>query len=75
MTVQDTSASAFACIGMAKVEVTNMTVLDNPTAFKNPFQFEITFECIENLPDGERERELARHFAYTLDTEQHFTYL
>ena len=38
---------------MAKVQVTNVTVLDNPTAFFNPFQFEITFECLENLPDGE----------------------
>lgn len=38
---------------MAKVQVTNVTVLDNPTAFFNPFQFEITFECLEDLPDGE----------------------
>lgn len=36
---------------MAKVQVTNVTVLDNPTAFFNPFQFEITFECLEDLPD------------------------
>jgi hypothetical protein len=38
---------------MAKVQVTNVTVLDNPTAFHNPFQFEITFECLEDLPTGE----------------------
>ena len=38
---------------MAKVQVTNVTVLDNPTAFVNPFQFEITFECLEDLPTGE----------------------
>ena len=38
---------------MAKVQVTNVTVLDNPTAFQNPFQFEITFECLEDLPTGE----------------------
>ena len=37
---------------MAKVQVTNVTVLDNPTAFLNPFQFEITFECLEDLKDG-----------------------
>jgi len=36
---------------MAKINVENVTVLDNPSAFLNPFQFEITFECIENLPD------------------------
>lgn len=37
---------------MAKVQVTNVVVLDNPSPFLNPFQFEITFECIENLPEG-----------------------
>ena len=37
---------------MAKVQVTNVTVLDNPTAFQNPFQFEITFECVEELTTG-----------------------
>ena len=37
---------------MAKVQITNVTVLDNPTAFLNPFQFEITFECLENLEKG-----------------------
>ncbi len=38
---------------MAKVQITNVTVLDNPTAFLNPFQFEITFECLDNLETGE----------------------
>lgn len=36
---------------MAKVHVCNVVVLDNPSHFKNPFQFEITFECIEDLPE------------------------
>ena len=27
-------------------------VLDNPTTFMNPFQFEITFECLQELEDG-----------------------
>ncbi|EDV22286.1 Histone chaperone ASF1 [Trichoplax sp. H2] len=36
---------------MAKVNVCNVLVLDNPTRSNNPFQFEITFECMENLPD------------------------
>lgn len=27
-------------------------VLDNPTSFLNPFQFEITFECLQELDDG-----------------------
>ena len=28
------------------------TILDNPTNFQNPFQFEITFECLQELDDG-----------------------
>ncbi|XP_074641826.1 histone chaperone asf1b-B-like [Tubulanus polymorphus] len=36
---------------MAKVNITNVVVLDNPSPFKNPFQFEITFECLEDLPE------------------------
>lgn len=31
----------------------NVAVLDNPSPFGNPFQFEITFECMEDLPEGE----------------------
>lgn len=40
---------------MAKVQVNNVVVLDNPSPFYNPFQFEITFECIEDLSEGESE--------------------
>lgn len=29
----------------------NVVVLDNPSPFYNPFQFEITFECIEDLSE------------------------
>lgn len=36
---------------MAKVHVVNVRVLDNPSPFTNPFQFEITFECIEDLQE------------------------
>ncbi len=36
---------------MAQVNVIQVTVLDNPTAFTNPFQFEITFECLQELRD------------------------
>ena len=39
---------------MAKVQLANVVVLDNPTAFLNPFQFEITFDCQEDLADGEK---------------------
>lgn len=36
---------------MAKVYITNVLVLDNPTNFMNPLQFELTFECIEELKE------------------------
>lgn len=36
---------------MAKVYITNVVVLDNPTNFLNPLQFELTFECIEELKE------------------------
>nr|CAG4647367.1 EOG090X0CKF [Megafenestra aurita] len=36
---------------MAKVHVQNVVVLDNPSNFSNPFQFEITFECVEDLQE------------------------
>lgn len=38
-----------------KIEMINITavqVLDNPTKFTNPFQFEITFDCNGALDDG-----------------------
>ncbi|XP_002740162.1 histone chaperone asf1a-A-like [Saccoglossus kowalevskii] len=36
---------------MAKVQINNVVVLDNPSPFFNPFQFEITFECSDNLEE------------------------
>ena len=36
---------------MAKVQIQNVVVLDNPSPFSNPFMFEITFECTESLAD------------------------
>ena len=38
--------------GMSVVNILNIQVLDNPTKFINPFQFEITFECISPLKEG-----------------------
>jgi len=34
---------------MAKVHVVSVDVMENPAPFLTPFQFEITFECIEDL--------------------------
>ena len=36
---------------MAKVHVCNVLVLDNPASFMSKLEFEITFECIEDLPE------------------------
>ncbi|KAM3872760.1 histone chaperone asf1b-B-like [Diretmus argenteus] len=36
---------------MAKVQVMNVAVLDNPSPFGNPLKFEITIECMEDFPD------------------------
>lgn len=37
---------------MSIVSITQVNVLDNPTHFANPYQFEITFECIAPLAAG-----------------------
>ena len=39
-------------VNMAKVNIVNVVVLDNPSPFLNPFQFEITFEALEDLSEG-----------------------
>lgn len=36
---------------MSAVNITNVAVLDNPAAFLNPFQFEISYECLVPLTD------------------------
>lgn len=36
---------------MAKVHVCNVFVMNNPSKFLAKFEFEITFECIEDLPE------------------------
>ena len=37
---------------MSAVNITNVTVLDNPASFLTPFQFEISYECLTALKDG-----------------------
>ena len=37
---------------MSLVNILDVQVLDNPATFKNPFQFEITFECFSPLEAG-----------------------
>jgi len=36
---------------MSLVNIVNMAVLDNPSSFLNPLQFEITFDCMEALEE------------------------
>ncbi|XP_019160400.1 PREDICTED: probable histone chaperone ASF1A isoform X1 [Ipomoea nil] len=36
---------------MSVVNLTNVSVLDNPGPFLNPFQFEISYECLTSLKD------------------------
>lgn len=35
---------------MAQVHITNVAVLNNPAKILSPIQFEITFECFNDLP-------------------------
>lgn len=37
---------------MSAVNITNVAVLDNPSPFLSPFQFEISYECLATLNDG-----------------------
>lgn len=36
---------------MSKVQVVDVEVLNNPSEFCQPFQFQITFDCLDNLGD------------------------
>lgn len=53
---------------MAKVHITNVVVLDNPSPFLNPFQFELTFECIEELKE---DLEWKMIYVGSAETEEH----
>ncbi|EOA35744.1 hypothetical protein CARUB_v10020977mg [Capsella rubella] len=36
---------------MSAINITNVAVLDNPAPFVSPFQFEISYECLNSLKD------------------------
>lgn len=38
---------------MSAINITQINVLDNPTSFLNPFQFEISYECVRPLNEGQ----------------------
>lgn len=37
---------------MSLISILDVQVLDNPSTFLNPFQFEVTFECLKDLREG-----------------------
>ncbi|KAE8654981.1 hypothetical protein F3Y22_tig00117034pilonHSYRG00363 [Hibiscus syriacus] len=39
---------------MSAVNITNVTVLDNPASFLSAFQFEISYECLTPLKDDKQ---------------------
>ena len=60
---------------MAKVNISNVVVLDNPSPFLNPFQFEITFECLEDLPEGKWEYAFFPPLVFVLIVTEFFSYI
>lgn len=37
---------------MSCIAINSVQILDNPTSFTNPLQFEITFECFREPKEG-----------------------
>ena len=37
---------------MSIVNVTSIEVLDNPAKFADPYKLKVTFECLQELPEG-----------------------
>lgn len=37
---------------MSVVSLLGVKILNNPAAFTDPYEFEITFECLESLKQG-----------------------
>lgn len=44
---------------MSAINVTQVSVLGNPAPYTHPFQFEISYECLYALQDGETRNENA----------------
>lgn len=42
---------------MALVNIHNIVVLDNPSPFRNGFRFDVTFECTQELQEGNQFKE------------------
>ncbi|GFN81389.1 histone chaperone asf1 [Plakobranchus ocellatus] len=55
---------------MALVNICDVTVLNNPTSVLKPFEFEITFECLEDLPEDLEWRIIYVGSAESMDHDQ-----
>ena len=49
--VADRSVALFDRRAMA-IQITNVEVMNNPSPFNSPFEFEITFDCSDVLSEG-----------------------
>ena len=37
---------------MSNINITNIKIMNNPAPFQSPLSFQITFECLKDLPEG-----------------------
>lgn len=37
---------------MSHINITNIQIMNNPAPFSDPLSFQVTFECLKDLPDG-----------------------
>jgi hypothetical protein len=37
---------------MSNINVTNIQIMNNPAPFTDPLTFQVTFECLKDLPEG-----------------------
>lgn len=64
----------FVFIEMAGVTIKKVSVLNNPAPFTEPFQFEITYEAVQDLDDGTLSIRLFLNILWT-DLEWKVSYL
>ena len=59
---------------MSVVNITNIQVLNNPAKFDTPFAFEITFECISPLKEGELSHSFVASGVFCFGSLLHFVF-
>jgi histone chaperone ASF1 len=58
---------------MSLISVTNVEILNNPTKFTSPFQFEISFECISPVKEGEQQQRQWQRAADRAQAREHWS--